>query len=573
MVDMKKENLAEQRIRFEQELGLRPLAHYQRAPDGVFLAEERERTTILFGGLTWRHEKLIQAVFQGVGYRCEILPTPDLESFQLGKENCNNAECNPSYFTIGSLLKFLRQKQAEGLSRQEIHDRYVLFTVGSCGPCRHGMYEAEYKFALKNAGFGGFRVLLFQQSKGIDQSGEPGLQYSADLGMGMLNALFLGDVTSDLIYQIRPYEVNPGETDRVFGECLEYLANFLRDREPFEILESLPSLLAARLAPKKVLKNLFNNLGKFREHFWGRKYVEALADCREHINQIEVDRTRVKPLVKVTGEFFAQTTEGFGNYEMFRFLEGEGAHVQIEAVGCWITYLLFQARNRWSSRRGLDGPHEKPGWWEVKKRLANHLHFHKRLSLLSFAERTYGHLHHRSAAGLGGELSHRLLSQDEIAALAHPYYNTLARGGEGHMEIGKNIYYAIHRKSHMVLSLKPFGCMPSTLSDGVQSAVVNRHPEMLFLPIETLGDGDVHAHSRAQMALSEAKVKARAEFEKALDSTGKKLEHIKGYVAVHSSLRRPLYPVPHRHGMAGVAANFITHVSDLMDGRARMAQA
>jgi predicted nucleotide-binding protein (sugar kinase/HSP70/actin superfamily) len=516
---------------------------------------------------------LCQAVFESVGYRCEVLPIADLEAFQLGKENCNNAECNPSYFTIGALLKFLRQKEAEGFSRQDITRKYVLFTVGSCGPCRHGIYEAEYRFALQNAGFGEFRVLLFQQSKGIDQSGEPGLQYSADLGMGMLNALFLGDVTSDLVYQIRPYEVNPGETDRVLGESLEYLADFLRDREPFEILETLPSPLAGRLARKKSLKNLFNNLGKFREHFWGKAYVEALTDCRDRINQIEVDRLQVKPLVKVTGEFFAQTAEGLGNYDMFRFLEREGAQVQIEAVGCWITYLLFQARNRWSSRRGLDGPYEKTQWWELKKRLANHLHFTKRHSLLAFAERTYGHLHRRAADGLGGKLAHRLLSQNEIASLAHPFYNTLARGGEGHMEIGKNIHYAINRLSHMVLSLKPFGCMPSTLSDGVQSAVVNRYPEMLFLPVETTGDGEVHAHSRVQMTLSDAKTKARTEFQEALESTGKELNQIRDYVSAHRELRRPLYPVPHRPGTAGVAANFVMHVSDVMDGRARLARA
>ena len=30
----------------------------------------------------------------------------------------------------------------------------------------------------------------------------------------MLNAMHLGDVINDLIYQIRPFEVNKGETDR-----------------------------------------------------------------------------------------------------------------------------------------------------------------------------------------------------------------------------------------------------------------------------------------------------------------------------------------------------------------------
>ena len=60
------------------------------------------------------------------------------------------------------------------------------------------MYEAEYRVALANAGFPEFRVLLFQQSRGLDQSGEPGLEYNADMGLGMLNALFLGDVAADI---------------------------------------------------------------------------------------------------------------------------------------------------------------------------------------------------------------------------------------------------------------------------------------------------------------------------------------------------------------------------------------
>ena len=53
----------------------------------------------------------------------------------------------------------------------------------------------------------------------------------------------------------------------------------------------------------------------------------------------------------------------------------------------------------------------------------------------------------------------------------------------------------------MVLALKPFGCMPSSQSDGVQSAVINKYKDMIFLPIETSGEGEVNAHSRVQMAL------------------------------------------------------------------------
>jgi predicted nucleotide-binding protein (sugar kinase/HSP70/actin superfamily) len=41
----------------------------------------------------------------------------------------------------------------------------------------------------------------------------------------------------------------------------------------------------------------------------------------------------------------------------------------------------------------------------------------------------------------------------------------------------------------------------------------NRFPEMIFLPIETAGEGAINAHSRVQMALTEAKARVRAENE------------------------------------------------------------
>ena len=111
--------------------------------------------------------------------------------------------------------------------------------------------------------------------------------------------------------------------------------------------------------------------------------------------------------------------------------------------------------------------------------------------------------------------------------------------------------------------------MPSSQSDGVQSAVINKFKDMIFLPVETSGEGEVNAHSRVQMALGEAKAKARAEFEQALASTGKRLEDIKSYIAEHPELRRPFYRVPHREGIAGTAAQFILHVSDRMDASRR----
>ena len=68
----------------------------------------------------------------------------------------------------GVYLCHLRDK--EGLSAEEIVRKYVYITAGSCGPCRFGSYITEYRKALREAGFDGFRVLLFQQQDGLKQA-------------------------------------------------------------------------------------------------------------------------------------------------------------------------------------------------------------------------------------------------------------------------------------------------------------------------------------------------------------------------------------------------------------------
>ncbi|HUN61874.1 MAG TPA: hypothetical protein VMU53_07785 [Candidatus Sulfotelmatobacter sp.] len=560
-----KERLEAERAHLRKIAGLDMPTHFHRPVERAFTAEERNRVTILFGGFTWKHEDLIRAVFQGCGYRCEKLPVPDVPAFQIGKEFGNNGQCNPTYFTVGNLVQYLQFLEKEGVSRQEILDNYVFFTAGSCGPCRFGMYEAEYRFALKNAGFDGFRVLLFKDSDGIKAaSGEPGLKFTQNFGFGMLNALHLGDVMNDLIYQIRPFEVNKGETDRVFRETVDGLCEDLRNRKSFDIEKRAPDWAKAKFKSNTILRNTFNALGKWHENMWGKDYLNALKTARERMDSIEVDRLRVKPVVKITGEFWAQITEGDGNFHMFNFLEREGAQVLVEPIATWVAYLMYQAKANAIAKWPVNRPHQNPKWYEAKKHFANYIGLRKKLWGIGAGQRMWNFFYHRTADHLGG-ITHRLAPQEELAELAHPFYNQFARGGEGHLEVGKNVYYTIHKLCHMVLALKPFGCMPSSQSDGVQSAVINRFKDMIFLPIETSGEGEVNAHSRVQMALGEAKVKAKAEFEECLKSTGKSLQDIREYIDAHTELKRPFYHVPHREGVAGTAAQLVLHVSDRID--------
>jgi predicted nucleotide-binding protein (sugar kinase/HSP70/actin superfamily) len=565
-----RKRLEAERERLRKIAGLDPPKQFHRPIERAFTAEERGRVTILFGGFTWKHEDLIRAVFQGCGYRCEKLPVPDVPAFQIGKEFGNNGQCNPTYFTVGNLIQYLQFLEKEGLTRQQILDNYVFFTAGSCGPCRFGMYEAEYRFALQNAGYDGFRVLLFKDSDGIKAaSGEPGLKFTVDFGFGMLNALHLGDVINDLIYQIRPFEAVKGESDGIFRQAVDGLCEDLKNRKSFEIEGCAPNWAKPKFKQNKILRNTFNVFGKWHEHMWGKDYLNALQTARDKLNSIEVDRTRVKPVVKITGEFWAQLTEGDGNFHMFEFLEREGAQVLVEPIATWVAYLMYQAKANAIAKWPVRRPHANPKWYEIKKQFANYIGLHKKLWGIGAGERIWNFFYGRTIKQLGG-IAHQLVPQTELAELAHPFYNQFARGGEGHLEVGKNVYYTIHKRCHMVLALKPFGCMPSSQSDGVQSAVINKFRDMIFLPVETSGEGEVNAHSRVQMALGEAKVKAKAEFEQCLKSTGKSLQEIRDYIEEHPELKRPFYHVPHCEGIAGTAAQFVLHVSDRIDRDTRL---
>jgi predicted nucleotide-binding protein (sugar kinase/HSP70/actin superfamily) len=566
--DLIRQRVEEERKRLEQEAGLagKEVHHFHRPIERPFTKLQRNHTTILFGGLTWKHERLVHAALESLEYRCESVPVPNKRAFQLGKEYGNNGQCNPTYFTVGNLVQFVQHLEASGLSKEEICDRYVFFTAGACGPCRFGMYESEYRLALRNAGFDKFRVLLFQQEGGLNQAeAEAGLEMNVDFFLAVLNALNIGDIINDVAYQIRPYEVNAGETDRVLEESMELLHEVMRRRRPW-VLHGR----AGELLKKTRFAGTAEYVGKFLNQLFGDEIIAALREVRNRFAAIPIDRTRVKPIVKITGEFWAQTTEGDGNFNMFRFLEKEGAQVVVEPIGTWICYLIHQVVQKCHDHKGLDEGAVLPPGWRLDKHLKISLAMYSKILKLKTAERIFKREYNRIIEALGG-IGHHLVDQYELQRLGHPYYNSRAAGGEGHLEVAKNIYYSHKGLAHMVLALKPFGCMPSTQSDGAQSAVMSHYKDMIFLPIETSGEGDVNAHSRVQMALGEAKAKTKLEFKAALESTGRTLEEIRAYVEEHPELKSPVYQVPHAKGVVSGAANFVLHVAERMKAEGKPA--
>ena len=537
---------------------------YKRPVERPFLRAERGRVTLIFGSLSTAHDRLLKATLQGLGYRADHLATPNRRDFQTGREYCTAGQCNPVYFVTGALINYLsRLRDEEGVAPERIVADYVFVTVGSCGPCRFGMYEAQYRSALHKAGFDGFRVITFDKKAGGDghDPGAVGDGFETNLRLyrALLNALFAADVLNAVFHQMRPYAVDSESVDAVLEECLAQCETTLRAKS-YEAHSGWMTRLLRPLTPLRSAEDLAQLLKQLRDS----DYVRMLSRCRSIIERnIQVDRLRAKPVVKITGEFWAQTTEGDGNFRMFEFLEKEGAEVRVEPIAAWIDYMRHTLHGVARDRRVVAVDRIPAGPLQPLRRLGPWTGFLLQDRLL----RLTGWLMHREydrlRAAIGGTVP-SLTGQLQLERIGNPYYHSRIMGGEGYLEIAKNIHAFNHRQAHMTLSLKPFGCMPSTQSDGAQAAVLSRYPEMNFLPIETAGEGELNAYSRVQMSLSEAKTQARDEFRQALHECHLALDTIRAYIDHHPHLRKPFHPIPETPGVIGRGANFIRHVARLM---------
>jgi len=226
-------------------------------------------------------------------------------------------------------------------------------------------------------------------------------------------------------------------------------------------------------------------------------------------------------------------------------------------------YMIHQVIQKYKDFKGLEEGAVLPPMWKLGTRAKIEFGFRQKVAKLKLAEAIFKGEYHKIVNALGG-IAHHLADQYELQRLGHPFYNSRAGGGEGHLEVAKNIYYSNKDLAHMVLSLKPFGCMPSTQSDGAQSAVVSNYKDMIYLPVETSGEGEINAHSRVQMALGEAKNKAKKEFAAALEANNLTLDQCRAFVEANPETKRPLYHVPHHKGVVGNAANFVYHIAERM---------
>jgi predicted nucleotide-binding protein (sugar kinase/HSP70/actin superfamily) len=419
----------------------------------------KEETILLFGGLTPGREKLLQAAAASLGEYYTPLPNTDNKAFELGKIYGNKGQCNPTYYTVGNLIKYLIYLRDEKkIPTSEIVRRYVHVTVSGCGPCRFGMYITEYKKALKDAGFEGFRVVSFEHNKSpFQEASLEVVKFSPKFFIILIKTTLIADILDILGYQMRPYEVDKGSVDKALKACEDI-----------------------------IIKALTNK----------KSLIKALKKCKKILKKVKLNRLQLKPKVMVMGEFWAALTNSDGNYHIHRFLEQEGAEVIAQPLinrillNVWEAQYLNEVYYEINAKKFID-------FSGAKKKL------------LIVAAKKWIHWQFKIYAKAIGLKGYELANMDYLFNIAKKYYNQDSNGGEGHLEVAHLLEAIKHNTAHLVISVKPFGCMPSSgVSDGVQSLITSKFPEANFLSVETSGDGAVNFYSRIQMALFKAKEKA-----------------------------------------------------------------
>jgi predicted nucleotide-binding protein (sugar kinase/HSP70/actin superfamily) len=433
---------------------------YQMKP---WLKKDRKKVTVMFNFLERRKSYFLAAYFHRKKMNFIDMGDHVKEDVTYGKLYGNRMECNPMYFTSGSMIRNLLKIEKEtGLSREEIARRYIfLCGGGQCGPCRYGMYPQEYLKVANEAGFKDFRVLIFSSDIGrTPGSGKHAFKFDLPFRINLGIALILADLMHAAECALRAYAIDCQEAEAALDKADKMIRKAFESRF---YLWTLP----------RVLKRI------------GRMFAAIPR------------RDTQLPLIYVTGEFFANLAHNDGNYHLRRFITDEGCEV---IPGSFTQRTLYDNwRRTVEAERGIRyaTSSEEIQLWKKslkKQRTSTAVirYFYDKyceaLQPESFRART------------------ELMDMAMLAELAKKHYHPEIFGGEGNLEIAEAIHLAQEDAVDGFISSKPFGCMPSSgVSDGVQAKVLAMFPELNFLSIETSGDNDVSILSRVSMLLLKAK--------------------------------------------------------------------
>ncbi len=397
-----------------------------------FYKKDKKIRTLLIPNISREVSILLQAICEKEGFMVKTVPVGGPYEISLGKKYVHNDICFPCQMVIGELIGEL---QKGNYKQDEVAVGMVKFQCD----CRMSHYAGLLRKGLDSAGF--TEVPILTTDGGDSKDMHPGVFL---LGVSaVLEAVWtfmMLDILTDLARKIRPYETNPGETDKVYMNCVYKLADAIKK-----------SIREARKVFSETIDDMAN---------------------------IPYDRSHLKPRVFVTGELLVTYHPG-SNYEIEKYLERNG----MEAVFPRIT---DQLRKDFLATMS-----------EISDYKANIFPYPFAVDFLFNTVQDK-----LEKVAVRHPLYEKVPSPNKLYDSVSDIIPKTLSCGEGWLMAAEIDHYAEKGVKSFII-LQPFGCLPNHICGrGVIKSLKDRHPDISILPLDLDPDTSLaNVENRLQMLI------------------------------------------------------------------------
>ena len=245
----------------------------------IFTKEMRKDYTILIPQMAPIHFELLESAVKSEGYNVELLRDCTPHTVETGLKYVNNDACYPSILTTGQMIEALESGKYDV-------NKTALIMSQTGGGCRATNYIGFIRKALKDAGYPQVPVISFNI---VGMEKMPGFKLTLSLVEKLLRSVVYGDLLQKMLTKNRAYEINKGETQKLFDSWLEKC--------------------------KKLVQKSNN-----------KEFKQSIYDIVNDFEKIELDTSIKKPKVGIVGEVLIKY-HPYGNNFVADKLEEEGAEV------------------------------------------------------------------------------------------------------------------------------------------------------------------------------------------------------------------------------------------------------
>ena len=405
----------------------------------IFTKEMKdEGYTILIPQMAPIHFDLLETAVRSCGYNVELLRNCTEHTVETGLKYVNNDACYPSILTTGQMIEALES------GKYDIN-KTALIMSQTGGGCRATNYIGFIRKALKDAGFENVPVISFNV---VGMEKMPGFKITLPLIEKLLKMVVYADLLQKMLTKNRAYEVNKGETQKLFDEWMEK---------------------CKKLLEKSSMK----------------EFKQSIYDIVNDFEKIELDTSVEKPKVGIVGEVLIKY-HPYGNNFVADKLEEEGAEVVLPD---FMGFIKFIATHKITFNQLIKTDKIKSKIFKTAIKLIDLLEKDERIALAN-SKKGY-------------------LQPCNIWELEDKVKNILSIGnqtGEGWFLTAEMIEY-IESGIPNIVCVQPFACLPNhVVGKGVIKTIRNEFPDANISPIDyDPGASEANQTNRIKLLMTVAK--------------------------------------------------------------------